>query len=148
MVNRLFCTSIKMLYRTLRGVPCTSLNIQQLLKELKSYPENSFVPLIGLGEGMVFITKQPKLKHINTCEQFASWGVNGGQSIVFCSSLCFLPAVFLLCLVMWVVWNDTLMFHAWWRSFYQKAFSKKSCFDRGYLVSLGMTQIMTITFDL
>lgn len=25
---------------------------------------------------------------------------------------------------MLVVWNDTLMIRAWWRSFYQKAFSK------------------------
>lgn len=37
------------------------------------FRELIFTP-VGFQEGLVFITKQPKLKDINTCEQFPSSG--------------------------------------------------------------------------
>ena len=60
MVNRLFCTSIKMLYRTLRGVPCTSLNTQQLLKDKRHVQRNTSYPSRFMQEGLIFIYKIAK----------------------------------------------------------------------------------------
>lgn len=72
MVNRLFCTSIKLLYRTLRGVPCNVTQHSTAAKRTEVISRELICTLIGLREGMVFITEQPKLKHVWTVRLLGS----------------------------------------------------------------------------
>lgn len=94
MVNRLFCTPIKMLYRTLRGVPCTSLNIQQLLKELKACAETSFLPSrFSRRYGIYYkIAKAERHKNKNkqtkTTLWASPWELTLNVSCVLCSVVC------------------------------------------------------------